>query len=122
MTNLVEVPDQYDVGYDVGYEDGVEAGTESTTEMYDKIIEQMEKDHAEGIEELQAEHELEIKRELKTAIEDEQEKFDNHLNELQYNMENMILNFQSTIKQLKEENFALRKENATITRSIQKSS
>lgn len=122
MTDIVEIPDQYDVGYDVGYEEGVEAGTESTTEMYDKIIEQMEKDHAEGIEELHTEHELEMKRELRTAVEDEQERFDNQLTELQYNMENMILSLQCTIRQLKEENYALRKENATITRSIQKSS
>lgn len=118
MTDIVEIPDQYDVGYDVGYEEGVEA----TTEMYDKIIEQMEKDHAESIEKIHAEHELEMKSELRTAVEDEQERFDNQLTELQYNMENMILSLKCTIRQLKEENYALRKENATITRSIQESS
>ncbi len=122
MTDLVEITDQYDVGYDDGYEAGVETGTESTTERYDTIIQQIDKEHEEIIDYLQTEHELKIEREIRTAIEVEQEKFDSKLSELQQNMENMILNFQSTIKQLKEENYALRKENATITRSIQKSS
>jgi len=117
MTDIVEIPDQYDVGY----EDGVEAGTESTTEMYDKIIEQMEKDHAEGIEELQAEHELEVIREVKSAVSDEQDKFDNQIREFQYNMETMINDYQQTIRRLMEENYNLRKENATITRSIHQS-
>lgn len=103
-----------EVGYDLGYEQGKHDGD---IECRDDLQSWYE----EKISDLNDEHERELEKEYKKGMDDKDEELSPVLENLRYHMETHIEQLQSQIIELKKQNLKLRIENATITRSIQKS-
>ncbi|AQW88743.1 hypothetical protein pEaSNUABM50_00214 [Erwinia phage pEa_SNUABM_50] len=103
--------DTYNEGYEEGKEYGYECG--------------MDDGDAAGAErirkELEYEHEKALERSYKDGFNEAEDKYDREISYLRSNSEQAINSLNSKIKDLKRMLYNLRKENATITRSIQKS-
>ena len=98
--------EKYQEGFDTGY---ASAQKETIKEYEDKI------------EDIQNEHEKALKVSYIDGYNEAEDRYGRELNNVSYNISVMIEQYQNTIQDLRRQNYDLRKENAAITRSIQKS-
>lgn len=98
--------EKYQEGFDTGY---ASAQEETIKEYEDKI------------EDIQNDHEKALKVSYVDGYNEAEDKYERELNNISYNISAMIEQYQNTIQDLRRQNYDLRKENAAITRSIQKS-
>lgn len=91
-------------GFNDGYADGYKDGTlEGDKDGYERGLEEgYEKGNTDGVDA-------------------ENQRLETEMNDMRYSFKQQLQDSHYTIKCLKEEIYKLRKENATITRTIQKS-
>lgn len=104
--------------YDAGFDDGYAHAQEIVIQDYEDRLSEQENEHKQTIADIERDNERNIEREVKEAVSNTEDIFESKIRDIQYNIENIITELQSTIRKLKEDNFNLRKENATITRSV----
>jgi flagellar biosynthesis/type III secretory pathway protein FliH len=109
---------QYKEQYDSGFDDGYAHAQELIIQDYEERLSELENIHKTSLDDIELENERNIEREVKTAISNTEDIFESKIRDIQYNISNIITEFQATIRKLKEDNYNLRKENATITRSV----
>lgn len=105
-----------------GYDDGLEYGTElGQYEGYQNAKSELEDWYEDKVSDLKDEHENDLEKEYKKGMDDKEAEMQPIIDSLRYHMEMNIESLQAQILELKKQNLKLRIENATITRSVQKS-
>ncbi|EBS4516816.1 hypothetical protein DQT32_05310 [Salmonella enterica subsp. enterica serovar Braenderup] len=105
-----------------GYDDGLEYGTElGQQEGYDNAKSELIDWYEDRVSDLKDEHENDLEKEYKKGMDDKEAEMQPTIDSLRYHMEMNIESLQAQILELKKQNLKLRIENATITRSVQKS-
>lgn len=96
--------------YDSGFDDGYTAAEIRTIKEYE-----------EQIANLKSDHECALERSYEEGYTECEQMYDRKLSHIQYNIQCMIDDFKSIIKDLRKQNYDLRKKNAATTRIVQKS-
>lgn len=116
IENLID--DARQDGYNDGFEYGVEQGQQ---EGYENAKAELSEWYEERVSEIQYDHENDLEKEYQKGMDDKETALSPTIDSLRYHMEMNIESLQAQILELKKQNLKLRIENATITRSIQKS-